>query len=48
MFKNICFYLFFIELHNQINEYNIDCAKDTYINNDYINNPNIFWITFRV
>ena len=31
-----------------INEYNIDCAKDTYINNDYINNPNIFWITFRV
>lgn len=30
------------------NEYNIDFAKDTYINNDYVNETNIFWITFKI
>ena len=27
---------------------NIDFAKDIYINNDYVNETNIFWITFKI
>lgn len=30
------------------NEYNVDFAKDKYINNDYVNETNIFWITFKI
>lgn len=29
------------------NEYNIDLVRDTYITDDYINEPNVAWITFK-
>jgi hypothetical protein len=28
-------------------QYNIDLAKDTYVNNDFTNTSNIAWITFK-
>lgn len=31
-----------------INEYNIDFARDKYESNGYINETNIFWITFKI
>ena len=31
-----------------INEYNIDLAKDDYIDGDFINKKNIGWITYRI
>ena len=30
------------------NQYNIDLAKDSYINDGFVNPPNIAWITYTM